>query len=66
MDNSNINPLYLILLYILRCLIPLGIMLGLSYLLRKFGLIKTSPRPPQDWDHNLHTQDPAKGDQAHG
>jgi hypothetical protein len=66
MDNSNINPLYIFLLYILRCLVPLGIMLGISYLLRKFGLIKAPPKPPQDRDDPERTHDAAKGDLAHG
>jgi len=65
MDNSNLNPLYIILLYILRCLVPLGLMLGFSYLLRKLGLIKAAPRPPKDWDDHEQTHDTAKGDLAH-
>ncbi len=65
MDNANINPLYIFLLYILRCLVPLGIMLGFSYLLRKLGLIKSTPRPPKDWN-GQGQGDSAKGDLTHG
>jgi hypothetical protein len=65
MDDPNINLLYIILLYILRCLVPLGIMLGFSYLLRKLGLIKTAPRPPKDWDDHDQNHEKAKGDLAH-
>jgi len=34
------------LFFTLRCLIPLMIMLGISYLLRKFGLVQEPPKPP--------------------
>ena len=42
MDNAN--PLIIALLFVLRCLVPLAIMLGISYLLRRYGLI-TAPIP---------------------
>jgi hypothetical protein len=66
MDNVNINPLYIILLYILRCLVPLGIMLGLSYLLHRLGLIKSPPRPPQNWNDSGQTGEISKGNFTHG
>jgi hypothetical protein len=50
MDKVNPNPFLLFLCYILRCFIPLGLMLGVSYLLRRLGLIKEPPRPPAGWD----------------
>ncbi len=35
------------LLFILRCLVPLVIMLGISYILKRLGFIKEPPsRPP--------------------
>jgi hypothetical protein len=35
------------LLFILRCLVPLVIMLGISYVLKRLGFIKEPPsRPP--------------------
>ncbi len=52
MDKGYLGLLYVILLYILRCLVPLGIMLGISYLLRRFGLIREVPRPPKGWNNN--------------
>ena len=37
------------LLFILRCLVPLVIMLGISYILRRLGFIKEPPsRPPNN------------------
>jgi len=50
MDEGNLNPLYIILLYIARCVVPLGILLGISYLLRRFGLISKPAPPPKGWD----------------
>ena len=46
MDNSPTNPLYVTLFFVLRCLVPLGIMLGISYLLKKLGLVSKPPTPP--------------------
>lgn len=43
MQDSAANPLILTLLFIARCLIPVGILLGLSYLLRRLGLVQGSP-----------------------
>ena len=45
MQDSAANPLVLALLFIGRCLIPVGILLGLSYLVRRLGLIQESPPP---------------------
>jgi len=65
MDQANLNPLYVILLYILRCLVPLGLMLAVSYLLRRFGLIKEPPRPPKDWEESEEDRDASKGGLEH-
>lgn len=41
------------LLFILRCLVPLAIMLGISYILRRLGFIKEPPsRPPNGNNHD--------------
>jgi hypothetical protein len=65
MENSSTNPLIVILLFILRCLVPLIIMLGVSQLLRKFGLIRETTLPEEKQkegdDNNLD-----EGDLAHG
>ncbi len=66
MDEANLNPLFVILLYFLRCAVPLGIMLGISYLLRRFGLVKEPPRPPKDWDGDQNNNDASKGGLTHG
>lgn len=45
---DKVNPLVIAGLFILRCLVPLLVMLALTYLLRRFGLIRQPPPPPPD------------------
>ena len=53
MSNSLDSPLLVILLFILRCLVPLIILLGISYLLRKLGLVsEPHKKPPQNHGNN--------------
>ena len=70
MHEGSLNPLYVFFLYILRCVVPLGIMLGLSYLLRRFGFISKPPPPPKGWDdeedNNHSNHNPMDGGVAHG
>ena len=66
MDKPDLNPLYIVLLYILRCAVPLALMLGLSYVLRKLGLIKESPPTPKNWNGNNNRSDSEDGGLAHG
>jgi hypothetical protein len=53
MDEPTANPFIVALLFVLRCLVPLGLMLGLSYLLRRLGWI-TSPPPPPNGNGETH------------
>ncbi|MFN2148840.1 MAG: hypothetical protein ACK2T2_10645 [Anaerolineales bacterium] len=39
MNETITNPIIIALMFIARCLVPLGIMLLISYYLRKWGLI---------------------------
>jgi len=57
MEEVSTNPVFIALLCIARCLIPLLIMLGISYLLRKFGLIKVTPKPPQEFLESENDED---------
>jgi len=50
--NETANPVFVVLLFILRCLVPVAILLGISYLLRKFGLVAETPEPPSGYDDN--------------
>jgi hypothetical protein len=46
MERSSANPLLVAAFFLIRCLVPLLIMLAVSYLLRRLGLIKDTPVPP--------------------
>lgn len=48
---DEVNPIIIALMFLLRCLVPLAIMLGISYLLRHYGLISPAPAPPPDLDN---------------
>ena len=51
MNETATNPVFVVLLFILRCLVPLVILFGISYLLRRFGLVTIeSPEPPDERD----------------
>jgi hypothetical protein len=47
MGDATANPIYIALLCIARCLVPLLLLFGVSYLLRHFGVI-AKPAPPPD------------------
>ena len=51
MDNSQASPLIVVLLFLLRCLVPIIILMGVSYLLRKLGLI-SEPHVHKPHDQN--------------
>lgn len=48
---DEVNPIIIALMFILRCMVPLAIMLGISYLLRRYGLITAPPAPPKELDN---------------
>lgn len=53
MNDTSANPIFVALLFILRCIIPLAVLFGISYLLRKMGLVAVeSPEPPDDRAEN--------------
>lgn len=54
MDNNSANPIIVALFFILRCLIPLLIMFGISYVLRRLGLIVPPPQEPDSDHKNAH------------
>ncbi|MFZ6029530.1 MAG: hypothetical protein ACOYYS_17595 [Chloroflexota bacterium] len=43
MEPVNPNPLFIGLLFVLRCMIPLLILFGISYILRRLGLVAETP-----------------------
>lgn len=50
MDNASANPIIVFLLCVARCMVPVLILLGVSYLLRRYGFIKSLPPPPDDYN----------------
>jgi hypothetical protein len=57
MQDSAANPLILTLLFIARCLVPVGVLLGISYLLRRLGLVQGPPpagKPNGPNEEKLH------------
>jgi hypothetical protein len=66
MQEGTEGPIFLIeaLLFVLRCLVPLLLMLGLSYILKRLGLIKPPPPPPPGRDNGNNKTN--GGGVAHG
>ncbi len=52
MDNATANPIYVALLCAARCLVPLVILFGVSYLLRRLGVIAKPTPPPEDYQQS--------------
>ena len=51
MNETAANPIFVALLFILRCLVPLAVLFGISYLLRRLGLVVIDrPEPSDDSD----------------
>lgn len=49
MSEPSTNPIVIFLFMIGRCLLPVGVLLGISYLLRKFGLVVIeAPNDPNE------------------
>jgi hypothetical protein len=58
MDEPSANSFFVVLLFILRCLVPLAILFGISYLLRRMGLVSLeAPELPDDRDENDGEED---------
>ena len=68
MQEATEGPIFLVeaLLFVLRCLVPLLLMLGVSYLLKRLGLISPPPPPPPDRDNGNNHDKSNGGGVAHG
>lgn len=64
MEEPAVSPVIVILLFLLRCMIPLGIMLGVSYVLRRLGLL--NQRGPAEPTLSEGNNAPAPGEPIHG
>lgn len=58
MSDTPANPVFVALLFILRCLVPLVVLFGISYLLRKLGLVAQTPEPPSGYEENGNLSEP--------
>lgn len=65
MDEQNATPFVVALFFVIRCLIPLAIMIGISFILRKLGLISEPPKKPSDQQNNNSSHHSDKGGLAH-
>lgn len=52
MGDATANPLYIALLCVARCLVPLVILFGVSYLLRRLGVIARPTPPPEEYQNS--------------
>jgi len=52
MQDPAANPVVVALLFLARCLVPVGVLLGFSYLLRRLGLVQGPPPPPDKADNS--------------
>lgn len=67
MNDTSANPIFVALLFILRCVVPLAILFGISYLLRKMGLVVVeAPEPPDESIGEVTEPTPAKGSTTGG
>ncbi len=48
MNDTSANPIFVGFLFILRCLVPLLVLFGVSYLLRRAGLVANETQEPTD------------------
>lgn len=61
---DKVDPVIIALMFVARCLVPLLIMLGISYLLKRLGFIQEPPPPPRDRNGGT-TLTPIQGDGEH-
>ena len=61
------SPLLIAFFFLLRCLVPLALMLGISYLLRRLKLVTEPPPPPSGWENGdaNNSQNPGEGGVVH-
>jgi len=60
MNESSNSSFYMVLLFILRCFVPLAILFGISYLLRRMGLVAIEPPEPKEEPVEESTKDSAE------
>jgi hypothetical protein len=63
MNEPSTNPVWVSILCLARCLIPLLLLLSVSYILKRLGVVSEPSQPSED-QSNDSTNNP--GDLAHG
>ena len=48
MNDTSSSSFFVVLLFILRCIVPLAILFGISYLLRRMGLVAIETPEPYE------------------
>jgi hypothetical protein len=48
MNEPSANSFFVVLLFIIRCVVPLAILFGISYLLRRMGLVAIESSEPKE------------------
>ena len=61
MNESASNPFVQVVFFCLRCGVPVVLMLGVSYLLKRMGVIAPAPKPPPGWDDGTDEEDSETG-----
>ncbi len=64
MSESSANPLWVTLICVARCAVPLLLMLGVTYLLKRLGLIAEPAHKPPETENGEGSDD--EGGMAHG
>lgn len=62
MNEPSANSFFVVLLFILRCLVPLAVLFGISYLLRRMGLVTIEAPEPKEEAMEEPTKGPDKTD----
>ena len=57
MNDTSTSSLFVVLLFILRCIVPLAILFGISYLLRRMGLVAIETPEPYEKSDEKSTGD---------
>jgi hypothetical protein len=64
MNEPSASSFYMVLLFILRCIIPLAVLFGVSYLLRRMGLVAVEAPEPKEEPVEKPTKDSSKADSS--
>ncbi len=57
MNDTSTSSFFVVLLFILRCIVPLAILFGISYLLRRMGLVAIETPEPHEKAEEKSTGD---------